>query len=68
LHGHYSRAGVKAYLDGLIAGRTPVHGVAGTFTLGPDHDPRRLLYVAEVRGQQFCEVKAIGGGERSSGR
>lgn len=56
--GRYTRAGVKAYLDRLISEKTPVHGVGGTFTLGPDHDPRRALHIAEIRNGHFHVIKS----------
>lgn len=59
LRGGYTRAGVKAYLDRLIADGTPIAGVAGTFTLGTDHDARRPLYISEVHDRTFQVVKAL---------
>ncbi len=59
LQGGYSRAGVKTYLDRLIQDRVPVRGVGGTFTLGPDHDARRPLYVSEIRNGHFDILKAL---------
>lgn len=47
--GGFTRAGIKAYLDGLIERQTVVDGVGGSFTLGADHDARRALYIAEAR-------------------
>jgi branched-chain amino acid transport system substrate-binding protein len=57
--GHYTRAGVKAYLDRLIRERVPIQGVGGTFTLGSDHDARRSLYIAEIHNQQFRVIKSL---------
>ncbi len=45
----FSRDDVKSYLDQLIEEKRQVGGVGGTYTLGPDHDGRRDLYIAEVR-------------------
>jgi branched-chain amino acid transport system substrate-binding protein len=59
LEGRYTRAGVKAYLDRLIRDRTPVRGVAGTFTLGADHDARRPLYIAEIHAGRFRTIKPL---------
>lgn len=59
LHGGFTRDGVKAYLDRLIADSTPIHGVAGTFIFGPDHDARRALYIADIRNQTFHVIKSI---------
>jgi branched-chain amino acid transport system substrate-binding protein len=55
----FSRAAVKAYLDGLIATGTTVEGAGGSFTLGADHDAVRPLFVAEVREGRFQIVKAV---------
>lgn len=55
----FTRAGVRKYLDGLVAGRTVVHGVGGPFTFGADHDARRPLYIAEVRGQRFQVIAPL---------
>ena len=59
LHGGYSREGVKVYLDRLIRERIPFQGVAGSFTLGPDHDARRSFYIAEIRAGRFQVIKAL---------
>jgi branched-chain amino acid transport system substrate-binding protein len=55
----FSRAGVKRYLDTLIARRTPIRGSGGTFLMGRDHDARRSLYVAEVRQGGFRLIREI---------
>lgn len=57
--GGYSRAGVKAYLDGLIRRQTAVRGAGGMFTFGADHDARRPLYVAEIRDKRFVIVSSV---------
>lgn len=57
--GGYSRAGVKAYLDRLIADQTQIDGAGGPFRFGADHDARRSLFVAEVRGGQFYVIQAL---------
>jgi branched-chain amino acid transport system substrate-binding protein len=57
--GGFSRAGVKEYLDGLIVGQRAVDGVAGSFTLGPDHDARRNIYIVELRGGVATPVFTI---------
>jgi len=59
LNGRFSRAGVKAYLDRLIREKIPIHGVSGSFTLGPDHDARRLFYVAEIHDGHLRVLKAL---------
>lgn len=51
--GGTSRRSVKEYLDRLVAEERPVQGAAGPFTLGPDHDARRPLYIVEVRNGAF---------------
>lgn len=57
--GGYRRAGVKAYLDGLVRRQTAIQGVGGTFTFGADHDARRPLYVAEVRDKSFHVISSV---------
>ncbi len=59
LNGGYSRAGVKSYLDRLVREKIVVHGVGGTYTLDPDHDARRSLYIAEIRGGRFEVIKEL---------
>ncbi|RPI21440.1 MAG: ABC transporter substrate-binding protein [Acidobacteria bacterium] len=49
----FSRDDVKSYLDRLIEEKRRVGGVGGSYTLGPDHDGRRDLYIAEVRDGGF---------------
>jgi len=53
LSGGPSRRGVKAYLDRLIADKTVVEGVAGSYSLGADHDARRAFQVVEIRDGRF---------------
>lgn len=57
--GGFSRAGVKGYLDGLIREERAVHGVTGTFRLGPDHDAVRDFFIVELRGDRFVRVATI---------
>jgi branched-chain amino acid transport system substrate-binding protein len=57
--GGASREGVKRYLDHLIAERVPVVGAGGAFTLGVDHDSRRMLYVIEVHDGSFRPVATL---------
>lgn len=57
--GGFSRAAVKEYLDGLIVEQLTVDGVAGSFTLGPDHDARRNIYIVELRGGMATPVFTI---------
>jgi branched-chain amino acid transport system substrate-binding protein len=57
--GGYSRAGVKSYLDRVIASRQPIHGVTGTYVLGADHDARRPLYVSVVEHGRFRKLQAL---------
>jgi hypothetical protein len=59
LRGGYTRAGVRAYLDGFVTKTATIQGVGGPFTLGRDHDARRPLYIAEVRDQGFHVLKAV---------
>ena len=54
-----SRAAVKKHLDRLIAERTRIEGITGAYTLAPDHDARRTLYVAEIRAGDFRVLKAL---------
>lgn len=59
LQGGYTRAGVRAYLDRLVAQAATISGVGGPFTLGPDHDARRPLYIAEVHDKGFRVLQEI---------
>jgi branched-chain amino acid transport system substrate-binding protein len=59
LNGGVTRDGVKSYLDGLIAQKKSGTGVAGTFTLGPDHDARRSIYIVENTGSSQLFLKAL---------
>lgn len=59
LHGGPSRAGVKGYLDAAIAQRRRLEGVTGSYILAPDHDARRPLYVAEIRGGALHLLAAL---------
>lgn len=59
LHGGYSRAGVKAYLDTLIREGTDITGVGGRFSLKANHDARRPLHIAEVRGGVFQMIDSV---------
>jgi branched-chain amino acid transport system substrate-binding protein len=59
LHGAVSREGVKAYLDGLIASKKLGTGVAGTYSLGSDHDARRAIYIVENSGTSQTFLKAL---------
>lgn len=61
--GGFSRAGVKSYLDAMIAKGQRIEGVTGTFVLAADHDARRPLYVAEVRDGGFRVLKALPAGQ-----
>ncbi len=58
-HGGFSRQGVKAYLDRLIETRATVQGVGGDYRLGPDHDARRRLFLAEAQGGRFHLLHAF---------
>jgi branched-chain amino acid transport system substrate-binding protein len=55
----FSRAAVKRYLDALIDTRTTVQGAAGPYVLGPDHDARRPLYIAEARDGAYRLIREI---------
>lgn len=59
LQGGYTRAGVRTYLDRLVAQATTIQGVGGPFTLGPDHDARRPLYIAEIHDKGFRVLQTI---------
>lgn len=59
LGGGFSREGVKYYLDSLIDKKTRLRGVAGAYSLGPDHDARRSFYIVEVHGGQHRFLKAL---------
>ena len=59
LQGGFSRPGVKSYLDRVIRERVRIEGVAGSYTLGTDHDARRALYIAEVRNSSFRFLKVL---------
>lgn len=56
--GGFTRSGIKDHLDGLIRRGTVVKGVAGEFRLGPDHDARRPIYIAEIRNRRFHIIGA----------
>jgi branched-chain amino acid transport system substrate-binding protein len=43
-----SRDDVKSYLDRIIREKRVIDGVGGRYSIGPDHDGRRDLFVAEV--------------------
>jgi branched-chain amino acid transport system substrate-binding protein len=58
-NGGYSRDGVKSYLDRLVIGGQPIHGVTGTFVLGADHDARRPLYISAIDNGGFRVLKAL---------
>ena len=49
----FSREAVKGYLDQLIKDRTVIQGAGGEYRLGPDHDGRRTVYIAEARNGQY---------------
>ena len=59
LQGGYSRAKVRAYLDRLVAESAAIPGVGGRFTLGPDHDARRPMYIAEIFNKGFRVLQAV---------
>lgn len=61
LHGGFSRAGVKHYLDELIATKETVQGVAGSFVLAPSHDAERELNIVEVHNgaQRFLNRLSV---------
>lgn len=59
LQGGLSREGVKSYLDKLIREKTPGAGVAGNYTLGPDHDARRELYIVEAQAGAHRLLKTL---------
>lgn len=59
LAGGYTRAGVKDYLDGLISDRASINGAGGVFTLAPNHDARRPLYIADIHRQQFRIINTL---------
>lgn len=59
LQGGYTRAGVRSYLDRLVAESATIQGVGGPFTLGPDHDARRPLYIAEIHDKGFRVLQSV---------
>jgi branched-chain amino acid transport system substrate-binding protein len=59
LNGGYTRAGVKAYLDTLIKDGAEVAGVGGRFSLKDNHDARRPLHIAEIRGGVFQVIASV---------
>ena len=59
----FSRSAVKKYLDYLITEQVAVHGVGGDYLLGPDHDARRGMYIAEARNGRYERVMQINPGE-----
>ena len=59
LKGGFTRAGVKAYLDTLVKDGAEVAGVGGRFTLKANHDARRPLYIAEIRGGAFEVLESV---------
>jgi branched-chain amino acid transport system substrate-binding protein len=61
-----TRVGIKSYLDRLIAHGTPVEGAAGAYTLAPDHDARREIYIAEIENGEFRPIATLPTGERLS--
>lgn len=64
--GGASRARIKTHLDRLITEATTVEGAAGAYTLAPDHDARREIYVVEIRAGAFHPVTTLPTGERLS--
>lgn len=64
--GGATRDGIKSYLDGLIAHGTPVEGAAGPYTLAPDHDARREIFIAEIENGVFRPIATLPTGERLS--
>lgn len=59
-YGGPTRAGIKSYLDRLIREKVQTDGIAGVYVLGPDHDARRALYIAEVRNGAQTFLKTLG--------
>lgn len=59
LAGGFSRAGVKAALDQLIARGQSIGGVAGPYVLGPRRDAMRAFWIGEVQGGEFVAVEAV---------
>lgn len=49
----FTREGIKAYLDKLIADRTVILGAGGEYRIGADHDGRRSVYIAEARNGEY---------------
>ncbi|MDO8837088.1 MAG: ABC transporter substrate-binding protein, partial [Vicinamibacterales bacterium] len=59
LKGGFTRTGVKAYLDALVRDGAEVPGVGGPFSLKPNHDARRPLHIAEIRGGAFEVLESV---------
>ncbi len=49
----FTREAVKAYMDQLIREKTVIHGAGGDYRIGPDHDGRRSVYIAEARNGRY---------------
>ena len=64
--GGATRAGVKGYLDRLIAEGTVIEGAGGSYVLAPDHDARREIYIAEIENGTFRPIATLPTGERLS--
>lgn len=64
--GGATRAGIKSYLDRLIAHGTPVEGAAGRYALAPDHDARREIFIAEIENGVFRPIATLPTGGRLS--
>jgi branched-chain amino acid transport system substrate-binding protein len=54
-----TRSGVKTYLDHIIRERAQQTGVAGTYTIGPDHDARRPLYIVGIHNGLQSLLKTL---------
>lgn len=59
LNGGPTREGVRSHLERLIEDKTALEGVAGTYTLGPDHDARRSFHIAEIHDGAFGRLKTL---------
>lgn len=59
LDGGFSREGVRRSLERLSRQQTVLHGAAGEYRIGADHDARRAFFVVECRGGRAVLLKTL---------
>ncbi len=59
LGGGFSRAGIRAHLEGMAAAGTWMDGVGGHYRFGPDRNARREAYILELRPDRNRVVKVF---------